>query len=387
MGTKIDMTGTSVELMFMLKLLRRTKFEDEQSVLFFSSNLDWNKLSKTIQFHRMYPVLYMELKKLDLDWIPPWFMERLKGKYERNVINMLRLCSDLEKLNKQFRDSGIPSLHLKGPVLARKIYGDISLRTSKDLDILVSPEDVRKAEEILLNLGYTTDVKILNVWKWKSHHISYNHSATQTEVELHWRINPETSGSAFHELWKRRNDVVFSSQHISLLGNEDLFVYLVTHGSRHGWMRLRWLYDIDQMLRTKMLDFRFLKRLLQKTRSSHLVGQALLLSNELLGTPIPDELATLVQGERALRLAQKSFYYLNHTIEISPEGDILENKDFKRYVYSSFTGRQKIQYLINRLYPSSKDALLLPLPKPLRFLYFPLRPFLWAWRQMRRQYL
>ena len=43
---------------------------------------------------------------------------------------------------------------LKGPVIAHEIYGDISLRTSKDLDILVQEIDLEKAEGLLFSLGY-----------------------------------------------------------------------------------------------------------------------------------------------------------------------------------------------------------------------------------------
>ena len=30
------------------------------------------------------------------------------------------------------------------------------------------------------------------------------------------------------------------------------FYFLITHGARHGWSRLRWLMDIDKMLNGKL---------------------------------------------------------------------------------------------------------------------------------------
>ena len=39
------------------------------------------------------------------------------------------------------------------------------------------------------------------------------------------------------------------------------------------------------------------------------------------------------------------------------------------------------------LYPYPEDAEILPLPKYLQFLYFPLRPFLWAWRKTMKRAL
>ncbi|MBD7970813.1 nucleotidyltransferase domain-containing protein [Paenibacillus gallinarum] len=385
MKNKIDLSEFSNELLFILKIINGNLIKEE-SIKLICSRIDWDKFLEIIDFHRIYPVMYMELSKLDLDLIPPFVMGKLKTKYRNNVMKMLQLCSEMEKVNKEFTDRGIRSIHLKGPVLAKKLYGDISLRTSKDLDILVQLEDVRKAEETLISLGYVTDERLLNVWKWKSHHISYYHPLNRTEIELHWRINPESSSASFNEVWERRSEIVFSSNPLYLLGNEDLLVYLVTHGARHGWMRLRWLIDIDRMIQREWLDLNVLIKKFQNDGIDHLGGQAIILVSQLLSTPIPEELKVTLYSNRSIQLAQKSLYILNNTFEISPNGDILESKEFKRYIFSLLTTKQKIQYFINRLYPSTHDASLLPLPRSLHFLYFPLRPFLWVWRQMKRQY-
>ena len=69
-------------------------------------------------------------------------------------------------------------LVLKGPVLAVDLYGDVSLRTSGDLDILIPINDLDKAENFLLKLGYEKDdyiQTVLNDWKWRHHHVTYFH--------------------------------------------------------------------------------------------------------------------------------------------------------------------------------------------------------------------
>ena len=43
----------------------------------------------------------------------------------------------MEQVSKLFNENKINLLILKGPVLAVDLYGDISLRTSSDLDILI----------------------------------------------------------------------------------------------------------------------------------------------------------------------------------------------------------------------------------------------------------
>ena len=52
------------------------------------------------------------------------------------------------------RDAGVRSILLKGPALARWLYGDGALREYDDCDLLVDPRDVKVAGEALARLGF-----------------------------------------------------------------------------------------------------------------------------------------------------------------------------------------------------------------------------------------
>ena len=84
-------------------------------------------------------------------------MEALFQEYKKNTFQMLHLCGEMEQISKLFTENQIRLLFLKGPVLAAELYGDISLRTSKDLDILIPIADLEKVEELLLNVGYVRE--------------------------------------------------------------------------------------------------------------------------------------------------------------------------------------------------------------------------------------
>ena len=76
---------------------------------------------------------------------------------------------------------------------------------------------------------------------------SYNifHPTKQIKLEIHWRLNPGPGKEpGFEELWKRKRKSTLTSNSVYMLGEEDLFLFLVSHGARHGWSRLRWLVDI-----------------------------------------------------------------------------------------------------------------------------------------------
>ncbi|WIV19414.1 nucleotidyltransferase family protein [Paenibacillus polygoni] len=379
----IDTTGFPKELILLLKILGSHSLDESHFV-----DVDWNKFLDLAFHHRVYPILYVRLKEYTNTSIPHTVIKALHSKYSTNVINMLRLSSELEKINKEFLDLNIQSLLLKGPVLALKLYGDLSLRTSKDLDILVSPHHVTQAEEILVRLGYETEEKdqdAINIRKRKQYHISYVHPLRLTQVELHWHMSLELPGPSFEDLWERRITATVSSSPINYLGNEDLLVYLVSHGSKHGWFRLRWLYDIDQMMSKDMINIEKLKQIYKSDGGQHLAGQSLLLTSKLFSTRLPNQLEILTHNKRSQKLAYSALFFIKNKVDLSPDGDKHILGLHKHYLYSLMTWKQKLSQIIVYLYPSPKDVLLLPLPKSLHFLYFPLRPFLWLWRSLRKE--
>lgn len=372
------------ELTLLLELLQERDetdiFEDMKDKL---SDIDWDRFLELVRHHRVYPLIYLKLKNVDKELIPAQVLQNLHSDYIRNTFQMLHLSGEMETMCKTFNENGIRALMLKGPVLADALYGDISLRTSKDLDILIEYDDVEKVETILSHHGYKLKSKflrVLNESKWKVHHINYVHPQKKIEIELHWRLHPEFGNEPdFQELWERKVRSSLTSEPVYFLSEEDLFLYLTSHGARHGWFRLRWLVDIDRLVR-KGPEWDNISALLKKHHNLHIGGQALLLTSHLLQTPIPQQLIFFNIGRRPAKLAQQSIDFIIE--KISPEH---ESGRVCLYSFSLKSSAEKYQYIISIFYPGSNDAEVLPLPKALHFIYFPLRPFLWFWRQMKQR--
>lgn len=86
--------------------------------------------------------------------------------------------------------AGIPALPLKGPFLARSLYGDAGMRPSGDLDILVHPGDMRGAVEVIRGFGYDKPADpVLRSGLPRRLHFSLNHPGGLPTVEVHWRIH------------------------------------------------------------------------------------------------------------------------------------------------------------------------------------------------------
>ncbi|PHD75779.1 Renal dipeptidase [Bacillus sp. AFS043905] len=395
-----DLSMLPKELRLLLEIMT---MEDDESIktdkneLF--SDIDWEGFLELARHHRIYPIIYTKIKKRALKGIPPQVIQTLYQEYKKNTIRMLLLSGEMEQVSILFSKHQIRLLFLKGPVIAADIYGDISLRTSKDLDILISINDLKKAEELLLNNGYERedDSATFVEWKWRKHHITFFHPQKGIQIEIHWRLHPPpTKEPNFNELWERKRISNLTTYPVYLLGEEDLFLFLVDHGNRHGWFRLRWLVDIDQIIRKRIISEN--NYLLLKNNHQ---CNALLLTSQLFKTPINKEiqsLITLKRNSRQLHLAifyiiemGKSYitqYHDNLTTHHSVSLKLNIKKLFltNYYLFSMMSDVQKFLFVIKLFYPSDTDVQILRLPKPLRFLYFPLKPFLWVWKKTRKPF-
>lgn len=370
----LNTQNTPKELTLLLEIL---KIRDYESTSFkkFCLDINWENFLHLARYHRVYSLIYINLKKINDLSIPPYVFQILEQEYKKNTFNMLKLCGEMEQLSKLFTENHIRLLFLKGPVIAADIYGDISLRTSKDLDILISKTDLRKADELLLNFGYIklTEPTLLNEWKWKDHHFLYFHPKKKIQIEIHWRLHPPPkSEPSFNEVWKRKRKSTLTNYPVYFFGKEDLFLYLIAHGARHGWFRLRWLMDIEKIV-LKGLDIKQINVHSDKYKICDILGQAFILISELLDTPINYEMQKLMESNKSRRLAQKAISFIKL-------GEFNYPKDYLTELKSN---KEKILLIIMLIIPRSVDSQTLPLPKSLRFLYFPLRPFLIIWRKIR----
>lgn len=355
------------------------------------SDIDWTLFMELAFHHRVYPMLYKTIKSHDENIFPSNVIAVLEHAFRSNTFQMMQLCQEMEFINRLCTQSTIPLMFLKGPVLATDLYGDISLRTSCDLDILIPITDLEKMNSILVSAGYRKDDYILSVlgdWKWRHHHVTYSHPEKGIKLEVHWRLNPGPGKEpSFSDLWGRRRKNDFLGNPVYYLGKEDLFFFLVTHGSRHGWSRIRWLLDIQQLMQQEV-DGDIVHNLLKKFHCLKIGGQAAILSTQLFNSKIPKELTWILKGSQSRKLAQQAIFYISnmvnlHSVPLPPE----VSEYHKRHMFSLMSFHQKVLYAFSTLYPYYTDLDTLPLPKLLHFLYFPLRPFLWAWRKTRKHAL
>ncbi len=150
----------------------------------------------------------------------------------------------------------IPFAVLKGLPLMMQAYGNLTLRQSRDIDLLVQPEDVPVVDKLLQTIGYLrsgvgAQLSPLQQQLWMSarKHFEYANPSSATSLELHWR----TTDNRF--LFQPSNpfrglQMVQVAPNITLpvLSKKNLLLDLCLHGAGHAWFRLKWLADIFVLL-------------------------------------------------------------------------------------------------------------------------------------------
>src|SRR5262249_46491178 len=156
-------------------------------------------------------------------------------------------------LQRLFDDADVPVLFVKGVTLSVLAFGNLNLRSGKDIDLLVKYETVPTATALILRAGYRrfdppaeiSDEKLRLLMPLRKD-LGFIHEATGLQIELHWRLflNPHAMGETTFMAASRIVPLAGAAG-LRTLGDEDLFAYLCMHGALHWWYRLKWLADIN----------------------------------------------------------------------------------------------------------------------------------------------
>jgi len=326
-------------------------------------------------YHRLHQVLSTDR------WLDINIREQKSNQKKKTTIDILRFSMELVHIVKGFEEKKLPVICLKGPVIGEKIYESIGERFFKDLDLLVPEKRLSEAEHLLKQFGYIQD-ETSTYDKKRSHHLVYINNQTGHIIELHWRLHPNIlEEPSFEELWKTHETVRIAGTDIPCLETEELFVYLISHGSKHAWFRLRWLYDIHLFL-DQPIDLTRIQVRLAQRGGLDMMGQAMLLRQKLFESPIPEAFLHLTTSRQSKRMAQMALRIIEEQNDPGKTNQTLvEYLYWKRYYLLIRDQSKRLEFLWHHFIPNQQDLEILSLPKTIRFLYVPLRPVTWLLRR------
>jgi hypothetical protein len=184
-------------------------------------------------------------------------IDQLQKHFRQTATRNLSLTNSLLSILNNLGERGIPALPYKGPVLSEAIYSDFSLRQSRDLDILVRPDDFHDAEAILLERGFEPKRELTEKQKQVLVKSGLHRSLKKDGVivDLHPRISSPHPPFKVIDLLDRAGSVDLDIDSTSAIRPVDNLFALSVHGTKHRWNQLKWICDIAYLIHNETFDW------------------------------------------------------------------------------------------------------------------------------------
>ena len=253
--------------------------------------------------HHGAGVLLQERIRPEWNW-PADLRATLRQQSLDRAMHELRNGAVVSQLIGALSAAGIPNLLIKGTGLAYTTYANSVCRVRADTDLLIREQDVSRARDSLLALGYACDDP--NVGKRYIYQLSFVLTAPDRSrhcVDLHWRVSNSSFLSqrfSFDELY--RNAKPAPRLHAEALAHGTIDALLITSmhraSHRHIGGRLIWLYDIHLLAgEMKAPDWTDLVARAHRTGLCTPLLESFQLAGKHLSTQVPREvLSGLAEG-------------------------------------------------------------------------------------------
>lgn len=294
---------------------------------------------------------------------------------QRSAAGSFLHAAELVRICQRLQQQGIRALAFKGPTLAAVLYGKLSFRTIRDLDILVDRTQFGAALAALRACGYSTVAESPVPGQSRtSKHVLLTNTATGCQVELHWAIaEPRFPfNMPFKRLWAERNAVYIFGSAVAAVSLDDLLLILSAHGSSHCWGSLKWVCDFAQAATRSDINW---QQLLIRARALGcrrmlLIGMTLASSICKVKLPAPVEDALSRDGSAvSIMLEIRNSLLNSQDTPLDLDRILLLARSRERW-------RDRIRilaaFVAPKWKPNERDHEWLPLPAFLRFLYVPL---------------
>jgi len=331
------------------------------------------------RLHRIRPVVYRVLLEAA---IPGEIKEQLKNELHAITLQNFAIAQEAERIITLLVHSGVNVIPYKGTAFSKLFYGDISMRESSDIDLIINPNDIDKILPILINDGYDCQYaksltridrnKLLEQQK----DICFDKKIdSRFHVELHWKIiHPNFL------ILKPNSEFIIQKKEIFQLAKIEHFrAILLHHWSHDGLEYLKTLVDLAQAYEN--LSKTDANHYLTKVNTNNGLNIVLELVNQIFGVE-PFREITLNKIEKRL---------VNKILKYNLESKAAKTKGSKTKIVMKSYFRYYINqlYLINRLdeklnftfrfwigllSPKQGDVDLIALPKYFKFFYVFVRP-------------
>jgi len=343
--------------------------------------LDWDYIYTRAAEQGVLPLVYRNLRLMGFASVPETTVSKFAAAFRSNALRNVLLARELSRLLALLTDASIRAIPLKGVALAERLYGDVALRVSADLDLLVPRDRVLDAVNVLLGAGYSALLPLAHISSrlldgaielaFRRHEASFVYT-----VEFHWRLvhGEAQSSPATGDAWEEARLEGRLGGTIYALSREWEFLYLCLHAASHGWGSLKWLADINEICTSEHVDW---EKVREKASRFGLVAPAefgLTACHVLFGAVVPKQFS-FRRLPTGVRLFPGAPSWFTPFVGVVMYFRLLPNAP------------ERLRCLAELCFtPTTNEYDLLTLPVWLNGLYYLVRPIRlsckWAWRSL-----
>jgi hypothetical protein len=237
----------------LLWAIRIDHTKDQRVAEILTSGVEWGYIRESAIQHGIIPLLYKQLKGEMADLVPLDEFSTLRTLFIENAVKNIQMTQHLLNVIDLLADSDVEAMPFKGPALAIQAYGDLSMRSFGDLDILIRARDLSRVYPIMIDQGYVLNDPVQTIIDRISKIIYKKHllfSFHEYHLELHFKIIERLYAVSLDmdQIWDRSLPIFINGQKIKTLSPEDMVIVMCFHGLKHTWQDLKWLADLIYMI-------------------------------------------------------------------------------------------------------------------------------------------
>jgi len=267
---------------------------------------DWDFLIAAATEHGVMIMVYAQLRRIVPNKITPALRDKIQLMVTRSALHNLELTRELLSLQTQLSAQNIKMMPYKGLSLATLAYGGVGMRQFSDIDMLVSPADLRRSKDLIVTTGYYPVVSAEHrAYQKEDEDRSYqgydlvrNDHRVVIDLQERFGVRFSSFSLTFDEMWERRQQITLGAQQVATLSYEDYLLVLCAHGTQHRWQRLKWVCDISELVQNApQLDWQDVFRRAHTMQTERMLMVGLLIAHESLDLPLPDSVLARIQAD------------------------------------------------------------------------------------------
>lgn len=355
------------------------------------------------RLHRIRPVIFRILLQANC---PEDFKTRIKTELHSITLNNFTLAKETERIIQQLALLGVTAIPYKGVAFSKQFYGDISMRESSDIDLIIDAVDLEKTFPFFEGDGFHAAMSMGEDYKklGRTEFLYQNKDfcfdkigrdgAASFHVELHWEIThprylaPNTlnqfdrSGVELGNLITTNSQLLQPAEHVRAI--------CLHHMVHDGIEYIKTLLDLGQGLKASMHPNHenALAKKMEAMGKTYEIGAIFQSLESLFG----------LQPNFKIETTSRTHEACEHIIEYnlrSTVGRYQRHRMLSLLNHYRRTARNRIlfikdrslqktfikQYWWNVVSPQQAEKEFIKLPEFLHFLYFIIRPIRIALRK------